>query len=226
MRPCKGKSGGCLAMKTGSISLNYLRRVSLCFWADLSIWAGKFLVFSLVFSCVLSIPVVAQVHLRDTMSISPRHVSRVETDGEFVAPETGVIMIGPYELDEIADSPLPDSACVKISVNDTLRYRFDLIPFFGADGNAEVFSSQVPFYNQCTDQYATFIWSGYVYWWYNFDNHPDSIYSTDNGPGRDGCCGQICSIANLRNIPHNCLFGIRSFREGYGEFKRSSACTG
>jgi hypothetical protein len=47
------------------------------------------------------------------MSISPRHVSRVETDGEFVAPETGVIMIGPYELDEIADSPLPDSACVK-----------------------------------------------------------------------------------------------------------------
>ncbi|MCL5268339.1 MAG: Ig-like domain-containing protein [Bacteroidetes bacterium] len=114
--------------------------------------------------------------MRDTISISPRHVSRVETDGEFVAPETGAIMIGPYELDEIADSPLPDSACVKISVNDTLRYRFDLIPFFGADGNAEVFSSQVPFYNQCTDQYATFIWSGYVYWWYNFDNHPDSIY--------------------------------------------------
>lgn len=67
--------------KTGSITFDYLRRAGLCYWGDLPIWVGKFLGFSVSFFCVLSVPVMAQVHIRESTVITPGQARNVVVGG-------------------------------------------------------------------------------------------------------------------------------------------------
>ncbi len=117
----------------------------------------------------------AQVHLRDTVSISPKKEFGVEDAGTLVAPKSGILIIWPYEVDELSESPIPEGASVIVSVNNTVKRELKVLSYF-KDG-AYSYTGQSNYYNRCTNQYFTLTESVYMNLVHNYSDPPDSVFT-------------------------------------------------
>ncbi len=139
----------------------------------------NFLTLLILLAGITSFPAHAQVQIRDTIFISPatpslNKISSVQTGDSLVAPKSGILMIWPYEIEEISSTTTPPDAYVTVTVNNSVNYHIEVFPFF--NDNPFSYNFQEEFFNSCTNQAVVFTVSGYMNLAHNFSNPPGNAF--------------------------------------------------
>lgn len=123
----------------------------------------SFHIASLILFIVPYSILIAQVHIQDTISISPQSNIKknnftIQGDYGFVVPKSGTLMVWPYYVLELSDTKMPDWANIQVFVNGVLKcqIKLDTIPWVTTYN--DVWAS----YNSCTGQSASFIFTEFV----------------------------------------------------------------
>ncbi|MHB8338975.1 MAG: hypothetical protein ACYC6P_11000 [Ignavibacteriaceae bacterium] len=96
----------------------------------------SFHIASLILFIVPYSILIAQVHIQDTISISPQSNIKknnftIQGDYGFVVPKSGTLMVWPYYVLELSDTKMPDWANIQVFVNGVLKCQIKLDTIHG-----------------------------------------------------------------------------------------------